>query len=57
MALFEQKCKEVTKLVSPVVGDETLATLIMNGFSYSSPMSRCLSIPVISGKGNLLFND
>ena len=36
----------MTKVLSPVCGDDSLALFLMKGYNYSSPMARCVNVPI-----------
>ena len=49
--------KKMTKILSPVCGDDSLAMFLMKGYNYSSPMARCLNVPIYDSDDSDITDD
>ena len=54
---FSRKLKKWTKKLSPVCGDETLATFLMKGYNYNSPMAIHTDVPIYDSDDDISDNE
>ena len=54
---FGRKLRKLTQKLSPVCGDQTLATFLMKGYQYSSPMARHAEIPIFDSDDDISDNE
>ena len=54
---FSRKLRKLTQKLSPVCGDETLATFLMKGYQYNSPMARHAEVPIFDSDDDISDNE